>query len=419
MSEDNQSNGHPIQVVLVVVMLSAGAWYFVQNYDVDGLGGLSIQRKAPLRDTHFADPFTFTSSVTDWDPRDRDATTQATSGSADANMQAPPTDAEGPWDGAATWISERTPANPTVVEPDPVIYSPSDVLSDPSRRGPRRVANLRVASWALDGFGVTKLSSLEARSTLVRVIRQFDIIALQQVDAARQDIVPRITEAVNESSIGGGGAIYDFVLGVPQGEPGDQEQLAILFNPNRVRVDRTQTYSVADPQSQMTFDPLVAWFRAAEVDSREAWTFSLVNVRIELARAQAEVALLREVMRGVRDDGRQEDDVVMVGLMQADDAYLMPALGAKTLRAAVTSTPTDVFGRHQTANVLFDHNATAEAIGHGGVFDFLRVYNLSLAQAQAVSSHLPVYAEFSPTEGSPLLIRNETARSGAATSITR
>lgn len=419
MSEDKQPSGHPIQVVLVVVMLSVGAWYFFNNYDIDGLGGLTIQRKAPLQDAHFGDPFTFTSSVTGWESSDRDSLASPSAVTADSSSQAADTSDNAPWSGVTTWVSERTAADPTVMEPDPVIYSPSDVLSDPDRRGPRRVDNLRVASWALDGFGVTKLASLDARRTLVRVIRQFDIVALQQIHAARQDIVPLITEAVNESSIGGGGAIFDFVLGVPQGPPGDEEQLAILFNPNRVRVDRTQTYSVADPDNQMTFDPLVAWFQSAEVGRDDAWTFSLVNVRIELARAQAEVALLRDVMRGVRDDGRQEDDVVMVGLMQADDAYLMPALGAKTLRASVTSTPTDVFGRHQTANVVFDRNATAEAIGHGGVFDFLRVYNLSLAQAQAVSSHLPVYAEFSPTEGSPLLMRNETARSEEAASLQR
>ena len=42
---------------------------------------------------------------------------------------------------------------------------------------------------------------------------------------------------------------------------------------------------------------------------------------------------------------------------------------------------------------------TTEAIGRGGVVDFLRRENLSLAEAEKVSPYLPVYAEFSTREG--------------------
>lgn len=378
MSQE-EHRGHPIQVGLLALILAGGGWYFFRNYDIDGLDGVTIAPKtaSELDFERSEQPFTFASN------------TRNTNGPGltQSRFMADPAAAQSGGGGEA----------------DPLIFSPSDRLAfagmSKSGRQKRRPSNLRIASWALDGFGPTKLTSEVSRRNLVRVLRQFDIVSLQQISGVRSDLVPRLVDAVNESSLGGGGPIYDYVVGSPVGPPGHTEQMAILFNPDRVRVDRTQTYTVADPDNQLTFEPLVAWFRAAEPTEATAWTFTIVNVRIELTRAPAEVALLGNLFSVVQKDGRGEDDVVMTGLFQADDAYLMPIVAGPTLQAAVTSTPTDIFGRHQTANVLYDRAATAEATGVGGAYDFLRVYNLAMPEAQAVSSYLPVFAEFSPFEG--------------------
>ncbi|MCM2374595.1 exonuclease/endonuclease/phosphatase family protein [Aporhodopirellula aestuarii] len=391
MSQES-SGGHPLQAGLIVLCLVGGGWYFFRHYNVDGLDGVSISPKQESGIVDMGDPFTFTSSTSI--ERQRPST---------SNKGGFPSDR---FVGNESLTAAR-PADPDF-EADPIISSPSDLHArggspDFSRRARFAAPNLRVASWALDGFGPTKLASDLARKNLVRVIRQFDVIAVQQISSLQMDLVPRMVDAINESSLGGGAPLYDYVLGPPTGPEDRGEQLAILFNPARVRVDRTQTYTVADPDNQLTYDPLVAWFRAAEPPVNEAWTFSLVNVRIDLSRAPQEVALLGQLIKSVRDDGRGEDDVVLTGLFQADDSYLLPVIAGPNVRASVTSTPTDIFGRHQTSNVLFDRELTAEAIGRGGVYDFLRVYNLSVAQAQAVSSYLPVFAEFTPLEGSPLV----------------
>lgn len=253
---------------------------------------------------------------------------------------------------------------------------------------------LRIGSWALSGFGPSKLGSEHCRLNLIRMIRKYDVIALQQITARERDVMPRIVDEINE-----GGRTYDFVLGQPTGPADRPEQLAILFNINRVHIDRSQTYTVADPHNKMTYDPMVAWFRAAQPPPTSAWTFTIVNVRINLARAAAEVALLPKVFSAVRSDGRGEDDVVMAGLFQADDSYLVPKIMGADVVAAVRSTTTDIFHRHQTCNILIDRNRTSEYIGRGGAVDFLRVFNLNLDEAEAVSSHLPIFAEFSATEG--------------------
>jgi hypothetical protein len=226
------------------------------------------------------------------------------------------------------------------------------------------------------------------------VIRQFDVVALQQIASVERDLVPRLVDAINQ-----GEGRYDFVIGEPTGPTDRPEQLAFVFDATRVVVDRRQTYTVEDPDHQVTFDPLVAWFRAAQPDASQAWTFSLVNMRVDLARAPGEVALLPGMMAAIRNDGRGEDDIVLVGLFQADDAYLLPTIDGEKVRAAVRSRPTDIFGKYQTSNLLVDTATTSESVGRGGVFDYLRLYNLNLTEAETVTSHLPVFAEFTATEG--------------------
>ncbi len=399
MSSESRG-GHPILFGIIVLCVVGGGWYFVRNFDVSGLEGVSIMRKQsrpqPSRIEEMGDPFTFASSI-----EGEGARPSVSEKKTEAN------------EGTIDWISNSikslvsTASSKPDFEVDPIISSPSDQharLSHPSqgRLSGQTPDHIRIASWALDGFGPTKLASDLARINLVKVIRQFDVIALQQVTSLQMDLVPRLVDAVNESSLGGGGPVYDYVIGPPTGPQERSELMVILFNPSRVRVDRTQTYTVADPDNQLTYDPLVAWFRAAEPNASAAWTFTLVNVRVELTRAPQEVAMVGQLIQSVREDGRGEDDVIVAGLFQADDAYLLPVIAGSSIQASVTSTPTDIFGRYQTSNVLYDRNMTAEAIGRGGVYDFLRVYNLSVAQSQAVSSYLPVYAEFTPLEGSPL-----------------
>ena len=256
---------------------------------------------------------------------------------------------------------------------------------------------IKIASWALDGFGPTKLASADARKYVSKIVRRYDIIALQQIASIERDLVPRLVDVINGTE-----HRYDYVMGSATGPRGRQEQLAFLFDTTAVLVDRTQTYTVADPSEELTYDPMVASFRAAEPPSAESWTFSIVNVRIDMAKAATEVALLPSVIGSVRRDGRGEDDVILMGLLQADDAYLLPTVGENQFQAAVRHHSTDVFSRFQTSNILIDRNSTTEYLGRGGVFDFSRNYDLNPIEAEAVTSHLPVFAEFTAHEGGEL-----------------
>jgi hypothetical protein len=353
MEESKRSS--PVPILVAICVLVGGGAYFAMNYKVKGLDQLAIHAKSV--ETTTSDPLDdliFVSTVRDPDGGDPLGAAQ-------------------------------------VQTPDPF------ARAGKVGRAATKYSHLRIGSWALSGFGPSKLASEHSRMNLVRMVRKFDIIALQQVTATERDLLPRAVDMINE-----GGGAFDYVLGEPTGPADRPEQLAILFNSKRVHIDRSQTYTVADPHNQMSYDPMVAWFRAAEPATTESWTFSIVNVRISLARAPVEVALLPSVFSAVRSDGRGEDDVLMMGLFQADDQYLVPRVMGGNIVAAVNSSTTDIFNRHQTCNILVDRHRTGEYVGRGGPVDFVRMFNMNLAEAEAISSHLPIFAEFTATEGGKL-----------------
>lgn len=390
MSDDRRN---PLSSTLVILAVIGSGWYFLQNFQVSGLDGVSIRKKGQVDETEFIG-----TEFISYGDQPAFVSTDDTASLFVSNAAAP-TLASIPSDNPFQSARQNT-KSPVVVTP---VLEASSVRGPayPAKKRRERFPNLRIGSWALDGFGNSKLADDDVRRTLVRVIRQFDIVALQQISAIERDVIPLLVDACNSASSRVGELRYDFVLGEPIGPSDAREQLAFIYDTDRIRIDRNQTYTVGDPSHQMTYDPLVVWCQASEPDRAFAWTFSLVNVRVDLGRAPTEVGILPSLFRSIRRDGRGEDDVVMAGLFQADDAYLLPSVMGTDVRAAVKNISTEIMGKHQTSNILCDIVPTNEFVGRGGALDFLRIYNLSLEEASAVSNQLPIFAEFSANEGGP------------------
>lgn len=253
-------------------------------------------------------------------------------------------------------------------------------------------AAIRVASFNLEAFGDAKLAQPTVVHTLCETLRRFDVIALQDVRSRSQDILPKLVAALNAQ-----GGRYDFVIGPRVGRGSDVEQLAFVFNTASVEVAPDTFYTVNDPDDLLLRDPLVAGFRVRAGSREESFTFSLVNVHLDAERVVQELAVLDDVVAAVRQDGRQEDDVIVLGEFGVDESRLGELLGSQRFYAAIfagSGRPTP-----PTANILFSRRATAEFTGSAGAFDVMRELNITGDQAQAVSSYTPVWAEFDVREG--------------------
>ncbi|HBE67701.1 MAG TPA: deoxyribonuclease I [Planctomycetaceae bacterium] len=252
---------------------------------------------------------------------------------------------------------------------------------------------IRVASFNVDPLGPSKLDKSHVMSLLVTITRQYDIVAFQGVQSTRDDILPLLVERLNQS-----GRHYDYIIGPRVGRAGDYQQFAFVFDTDRVETDRYRLYTVDDPDDLMTFEPLVGWFRCKGPETSQAFTFSLINVKIAAQLAAPERAILGDLVRAIQRDGRGEDDWIVLGDIGGDTAGLQ-SLEAINTRFAIREIPTEVTGMRMLDSIFFDMHATSEYSGRSGAYDFLRKHNMAVEQALEISSHLPVWAEFTSVEG--------------------
>ena len=255
---------------------------------------------------------------------------------------------------------------------------------------------IRVATFNLDQFGLRKSHREDVVAVIARIVRSFDIVAVQEITCQEQHVVPRLVDAINGTS-----QDYDFVVGPIVGRFDTKEQFAYIFDRRSVDIDRYELYSIKDPDDLLHSEPFVAWFRARGVPSGDAFTFSLVNMHTDetAGETQRENGLLRSIFDSVRNDRRGEDDVILLGDFQASANILRESANMPSATYVVSETPTDPAGSVQRDNIVFDSMATVEFTGRSGVVDFLRRLNLTVEQAREISDHLPVWAEFSVYEG--------------------
>lgn len=266
---------------------------------------------------------------------------------------------------------------------------------------------IKIASFNIQVFGEKKLSNPGVVDVLVKVCRHFDIIAIQEIRAEQQNVLPLFVQELNRD-----GSRYNFVIGPRLGRTPSKEQYAYIFDTDSIEVDRNQLYTLEDPDDLLHREPLVALFRVRGLPPEQAFTFKLVNIHTDPDEVVKEINVLDDVFYAIRDkDGIPEDDVIILGDLNTDEKHLGELGSIPNLGHVIAGHATNTRGTHQYDNILFDSRATVEFTGRGGVFDFMREYNLSLDDALLVSDHLPVWAEFSVFEGGrpPEVAGRETA----------
>ena len=92
---------------------------------------------------------------------------------------------------------------------------------------------IRIASYNIQVFGTSKLAKPQVVDTLVKVVRHFDIVAIQEVRAKDDTIMPQIRGGHQR-----GRQPIRFAIGPRLGRTVSTEQYAFVFDTNRIEVDR-------------------------------------------------------------------------------------------------------------------------------------------------------------------------------------
>lgn len=254
--------------------------------------------------------------------------------------------------------------------------------------------SIRIASFNIQVFGEHKLDKPDVAGELAQIIRSFDVVAIQEIRAKAQDIMPRFLALINAE-----GAHYDYVIGPRLGRTASKEQYAFVYNAASLECDRESVYTVNDPDDLLHREPLVAGFRVRGPPPSEAFTFTLVDIHTDPDETKQELSVLDDVIRAVGHDGRGEDDVILLGDLNADDRHFGELGLMPYLTWAISGRATNTRGDKLYDNILFDTRATSEYLGRSGVVDLMREFKLSMKQALIISDHLPIWAEFSLLEG--------------------
>ncbi len=267
----------------------------------------------------------------------------------------------------------------------------SDVFSGASGRSEPAV---RVASFCLAG-GSAAEGGLSPASLpfLAEILAEFDVVALQSLPIGDGRALDELARQLNAR-----GGRYAVVV-PPAANPPARDTCAFVYNQETLQMDGAQSVPVSEGDSPWKYPPWVGWFRTRAVDADQAFTFSLVNLQFEPGRGPADLARIGELFRAIRSDGRGEDDVILVGDFQAGESQLALTRQQVGLTWLIRGIPTSVQLDRQTDNVLIDPLAGSEYTGRSGALDFVKRFNLGLDEAQRISTHLPVWAEFALVEG--------------------
>ncbi len=270
---------------------------------------------------------------------------------------------------------------------NPTAYAGTPVQSA-SALGPND--KILIATFNIQVFGESKLRKPDAMAVIVEVIRKFDVIAIQEVRAKADDILPRLIAELNAD-----GSRYDFIIGPRLGRSISKEQYAFVYDTNRIELDTASVGTIGDPGDLLHRAPYIARFRPRTTDPDRAFTFWLVNTHTDPDEVPEEVDALAQVFQVMQTARPDEDDVILLGDLNASEKELgnikkIPGIQWVVGGGVMTNT------RQNKAydNIIFCAPATQEFTGRWNVLNFEEEFNLSREQALRVSDHFPVWAEF-------------------------
>lgn len=270
---------------------------------------------------------------------------------------------------------------------------------------------IRIATFNIQRFGQKKSSDAEVMQNIARIVGQFDLVAIQEVQSPQAMPIARLVDLLNRS-----GGRYDAAVSEPIGRTTYLEQYAIVWDVTRIAMIPDSAYVVRDDSDRMHRPPMVASFetRMPPLMGRRPFRFTVINVHTDPSQVSPsgdsnEMDVLDDVFVRVREFEYQTRGIVntmMLGDLNVSTDKLGELGRIPGMYSVVGTTPTNTAGTRTYDHILFDRNVTIEYTGVFGVIDFERDFGFTSEQAVAISDHRPVWAEFSAHELPPGAMAN-------------
>lgn len=263
----------------------------------------------------------------------------------------------------------------------------------------RTPQTILIASFNIQVFGKKKMEDSWALERIVAVIRQFDIVAVQEVRADDQTTIPRLLKLINAQ-----GARYEYLLGPRLGRSVSKEQYAYLYDTASVVSSPDASYTIEDDADLLHREPLVARFVTRVPPNVRPFSFSLVNIHTDPDEVKMELPVLATVLKGIREFeylSAREDDVILMGDLNAGPKQFGTLGQVPGIYWTIDNEPTNTIRKSIYDNIIFDRGLTNEYTGKSGVLDLMDMFGIKTEEALRISDHLPIWAEFTTVEQIP------------------
>lgn len=298
---------------------------------------------------------------------------------------------------------------PSDLPPDSPSDSPPDSPSDSPPDSPPAPPSdeITIASFNIQVFGQTKASKPEVMEILADIIRQYDIVAIQEIRDAAETAILALRDKVNEN-----GAAYAVVTGPRVGRTSSKEQYAFMYDTAVLELlpgqytydddgdgnDNNDVDDSGHPGDLFEREPFVCFFSVNGAD----FDFVLVNIHAKPDDATAEIGYLDDVM--VDAEAHLDDpDVICLGDFNADGSYYDEDLYTSDFPSSeyVWLIGNDLDTTVASSDNTYDRIVTTvdseeDFAGDVGVLRFDTIYDFSspTLEPDDVSDHFPVWARF-------------------------
>jgi len=250
---------------------------------------------------------------------------------------------------------------------------------------------VKIASFNIENYSTGKAEKRQVLNTLASILTNFDVTAVQEIRDQTDDSISKLVGKMN--SIGNQDE-YAYLISPQVGTDSRKERYAFIYRKSKVR-HAGNDYLYEDKGDVFAREPYIAGFRAGNFD------FTLVNIHVDPDEAWIEILYLERVARVVDKATKEDNDVVVIGDLNADGSYFSERhkrgfRGKEFLWCIPDDFDTSLGKESKTLDriVAFQSSTAEDFTGKAGVFRFDEMYKMSIKEAESISDHYPVWALF-------------------------
>lgn len=255
------------------------------------------------------------------------------------------------------------------------------------------VETAKIAAFNIQIFGQAKSQKQDVMAVLRDIVREFDVVLIQEIRDASEETIPNFVDAINQME----GPEYGFTRSERVGRTSSKEAYAYIYNSETVQFIQGSDYVYNDVDDVFEREPYIAGFKAGNFD------FVLVGIHVKPDDAYNEIGNLSLVVSSIQTVSPNENDIIVMGDFNADGSYFDEDDTSNLFKASEynwlisndmdTMVKTDyTYDRIVVLDLTLNHEYDG---GSAQVFYFDQVYGLNNQTFVAeVSDHYPVFAQY-------------------------